>query len=185
MGVGGRPVPAQVPNLPGGEVGGVDETPCSSRPPRRGFGVNPGLEGPAWRSASASPRWEPGAPQGGAQPPSRESLGPQPSASFYASGGLLRYIGAPNPHPSPIPGALLLRFFCPQASVFWKRGVRECVHCPLYYFVQSPEKPPVFALPGSVLTFGGNDTSDLSGLRQRESGRFTWRTPVFISVLLF
>lgn len=48
--VGWWPVfcPAQVPNLPGGKVGGVDKTTCSSCTPGGVFESNPGLEGPAW-----------------------------------------------------------------------------------------------------------------------------------------
>lgn len=43
-----RFLPSQVPNLPGGKVGGVDETTCSSCTPGGVFESNPGLEGPAW-----------------------------------------------------------------------------------------------------------------------------------------
>lgn len=64
--------PAQVPNLPRGKVARENETTCLSCTPGGVFESNPGLEGPAWRTASASPPWESGAPEGGAQLPSLE-----------------------------------------------------------------------------------------------------------------
>lgn len=50
--------PAQVPNLPRGKVARENETTCSSCTPGGVFESNPGLEGPAWRTASASSLWE-------------------------------------------------------------------------------------------------------------------------------
>lgn len=182
VGVGSAPVcPAQIPHLSGDKVARATETTCSSCTPGPVLKTNPELEGPGWRKAPASPIWESGSPKEALQPPSRERLRPPTlhalGASLPAAQGADSRIAQVPSAPTPECQARCFCgfFFSPQAPVFWKRGVGSCVHCPLYFSVQSPadmpEKLPVVSLPGFVLTSGRNITSDLSTLRRRRSFR--------------